>query len=126
MVTYSDLDINFIEHPVRRELLVKTDAEAVKSAVRNLILTNLYERPFRPDIGSGIRALLFEPIDEITSNALREAIRVTITNSEPRANLIRIGVDTLPDEYSYSITIVFSLLNSSDPISIPLILRRIR
>lgn len=126
MVIYSDIDIGFVEHPVKNELLVKTDADAIKSAVRNLLLTNFYERPFRPDIGCGIRGLLFEPVDDITASALRDAIRVTITNSEPRVNLIRVDVVPSPDKYFYEVTVLFSLLNSSNAISLPLVLRRIR
>ena len=84
---YSDLDLNFAVTPGKKDVNKKKDIEAVKQSVRNLILTNHYERPFHPEIGSSVRSLLFENINPITTNILKRAIGEVITNFEPRARL---------------------------------------
>jgi phage baseplate assembly protein W len=69
---FSDLDLNFIIHPVKKDINVYTDEMAVINALKNLILTNYYERPFQPDLGSNVRKLLFENLDIITAAALEK------------------------------------------------------
>ena len=108
---YKDLNLNFSLHPGTKDISKKTDVEAVKQSVRNLILTNHYERPFHPEIGSGITNLLFEPLDPITANSLTRVIGEVITNFEPRAQVV--SVDARPDEEknSYEVTISFRVIN---------------
>ena len=60
---YQDLDLDFIAHPVRKDIVKKTGPDAVARAIRNLVLTNFYDRPFRPYIGSNAQKLLFENIN---------------------------------------------------------------
>lgn len=123
---YSDIPTNLDVHPVKEDLVLLTNEAAVKRSIRNLILTDPYERPFNSTIGSGIRQSLFENIGQDTEYILTEKIKETIINYEPRASLVNISVKLLPDDNSYSATIVFSVLNSLTPITLDLILRRVR
>ena len=109
--SYSDLNLNFNKNPATKDVAKLKDVEAVKRAVRNLILTNRFERPFHPEIGSGITNLLFEPLDPITANSLSRVIGEVITNFEPRAQLISVDARPNPDTNSYEVTIDFRVIN---------------
>lgn len=108
---YKDIALSFERNAATKDVIVKKDVDAVKQSVRNLILTNHYERPFQPEIGSGISNLLFEPLDPITANSITRVIGEVITNFEPRAQLI--SVDAQPDYNgnSYEVTINFRVIN---------------
>ena len=108
---YKDLALSFERNDNTKDIIVKKDIEAVKQSVRNLILTNHFERPFHPEIGSGITGLLFEPIDPITANSLSRLIQETIENFEPRARLTAIDVRPNFDTNSYEISIGFRIVN---------------
>lgn len=123
---YSDLTTNFNIHPVKGDLVLLKDSDAVKRSIRNLILTDPYERFFNPTVGSGINASLFENMGRDTETILRIKITETIENFEPRANLLNVTVKALPDENAYSVTIVFSVINNIQPIQLDFILRRVR
>ena len=83
--TYSDLNLNFTRNPATGDVARLTDIEAVKRSVRNLILTNQFERPFHPEIGSSVRALLFENVTPLNAILLEDRIREVIINFEERA-----------------------------------------
>ena len=85
--TFKDLDLDFGLNSVTKDVNKLTDAEAIKRSVRNLINTNNYERPFRPEIGSGIRGLLFEPMTELTSHFMQLKIAEVLNEYEPRISL---------------------------------------
>lgn len=125
-VIYSDFYNDFDPHPVSGDLLRLTNENAVKRSIRNLLTTGKGERPYRPDIGSGLNRLLFEPISPVTEQLLVESIEETINHHEPRASLKYINVDANPDSNSYIATIVFSLVNIIEPITLSVILQRIR
>ena len=125
-VIYSDLFTNFVVHPELNDLVVKKNEESVKQAIRNLILTNKYERPFQPNLGSNIQNYLFEPITSITTKNIQDEITSTIENYEPRAQLISVVVTPYIDENAYAITITFYILNSSTPVTLSTILYRVR
>jgi phage baseplate assembly protein W len=100
--TYSDLDLNFTIHPVKKDINRVTGDMAVISSIKNLILTNHYERPFQPNIGSNIRRLLFENMDNITASSIENEIRQTVLNYEPRANITRINaIADFDDDNAY-------------------------
>lgn len=124
--TYSDFGTAFVEHPVRRELSVVSDENAIKQAIRNLVQTDFYERPFEPSKGCGIRGLLFEPISPQTAGAIEDAVRTAIENWEPRARLRSVKADARPDQNFYSVLITFTLVNSDQPVSVPVLLYRVR
>jgi phage baseplate assembly protein W len=123
---YSDLDLNFTVHPVRKDINKHTDEMAVINAVKNLILTNHYERPFQPDIGSNVRKLLFENLDIVTAGALEKEITQTIENFEPRVGVL--GITVLPDfdNNSFNVTLNFNIINRTEPVTISFLLERIR
>ena len=108
---YSDLGLSFEKNDATKDLIVKKDVDAVKQSVRNLILTNHYERPFHPEIGSSVTALLFEPMNPITANVLQRAVTEVIENFEPRARLVSVIASAVPDRNSYEITISFYVVN---------------
>ena len=109
---YSDLDLFFNKKTTSKDISKVTNIQAVKRSVRNLILTNHYEKPFHPEIGSGIRAILFEPITPLVSHILTRKVEDVIENFEPRARLI--GVKAAPDldRNAYEITIKFYVANA--------------
>tara|TARA_B100000900_G_scaffold74372_1_gene59342 strand:- start:61 stop:504 length:444 start_codon:yes stop_codon:yes gene_type:complete len=108
---YKDLALSFERNTATKDVIIKKDVDAVKQSVRNLIMTNHYERPFHPEIGSGISQLLFEPLDPITSNSLTRVISEVITNFEPRAQLVAVDSRPDPDSNSYEVTIAFRVIN---------------
>ena len=81
---YTDMDLNITPHPSTGDLILKQDKDAVKRSLRNIMLTNDYERPFRPGFGANLRALLFELADDITKYEIRKQITEAIQNFEPR------------------------------------------
>lgn len=124
--TFSDIDFNFTRHPVTNDVAVVYDEESIKRSVKNLVMTQNYERPFHSEIGSQIRGLLFEPALPITAVLLKRAISDTIINFEPRVRLISVDVKYTPDTNAVVATITFTIVNTSRPISINLVLKRTR
>jgi len=124
--SFRDLDLKFTIHPIRKDINVHKNEYAIINSVKNLILTNFYERPFQPEIGSNIRRLLFDNIDSIIAAQLERAIEETILNFEPRVQISNITAIPKPDENRYSLQLEFFVINSSNPISINFFLERIR
>ena len=75
---YKDLDLNFLIHPVRKDINKHKDEMAVINSIKNLMMTNHYERPFQPDLGSNVRRLLFENLDKITAISMEREIRQVV------------------------------------------------
>lgn len=123
---YSDFTTSFDIHPTKLDLVTTTNEEAVKRSIRNLLLTDRGERLFNPILGSDIRSLLFENFSPQTESSLRDYIETTINNYEPRANLIDVIVSAFPEANAYSVTVVFSVINKSEPIVLDILLNRIR
>jgi len=108
---YKDLNLNFGINPVTGDVTTVTDVIAVKRSVRNLLLTNHYDRPFHPEIGSNVPALLFENVGPITGNQLQRAIEEMIGNFEPRARITAVECVPIAESNSYNITIHFYVEN---------------
>ena len=108
---YKDLALSFEKNDNTKDVIVKKDIEAVKQSVRNLILTNHYERPFHPEIGSNVTAILFEPMNPITANSLTRVIEEVIVNFEPRARLVSVDARPNLDRNAYEVTISFYVRN---------------
>jgi hypothetical protein len=123
---FSDLDLNFNPHPVSGDIVKKYDENAIKQSIKNLMLTQNYERPFHSEIGSQIKSLLFELPTSMTGSLIKRQIMDTITNFEPRANILDVTVLLSPDNNGIYCTIVFTVINSTTPISIDLFLERTR
>ena len=124
--TFSDLDLNFTKHPITKDVARKTGNNAIIGALRNLVFTNFYERPFNPKFGSNIRAMLFEPLDPLTGTILQKEIKILIENYEPRVSLRDIQVVADFDRDSYQVTITFFTVNSTQPLRTVLFLNRLR
>ena len=124
--TWSDLDLDFQAHPVTKDIVTKTDVEAVKRSVRNLILTNRYERPFQPQIDGGVTRHLFELSSPMTKSNIEGAVKNAIANFEPRASVISVFVGGDPSNNGYDVTINFRVVNQPDPVTIELFLERLR
>jgi phage baseplate assembly protein W len=123
---YSDIDFTFLPKPVVKDIALSYDTQAIIRSIRNLLLTNYYERPFNPDLGSSLNATLFENISDVSSAILENTISTTIKNYEPRAILKDINVNPLPDQNAYSVTISFYTENNATATSITLLLERDR
>ena len=123
---YKDLDLNFGRNVVTNDVNKLTDVEAVKRSVRNLILTNHYERPFHPEIGSGIRGLLFEPISPLTSIALQRKVEEVLLNFEPRINLVQVLSNADIDRNAYNLKIMFYVVGNDEPVEVETFLERLR
>ena len=123
---YSDFMTNLDTSPLSRDVSVLTDIDAVKKSVRNLILTNFYERPFQPGIGSGIRSLLFENQTPVIEAQIKRAVNDTLQNYEPRAKVIDVRVISNIDYNELRVIIVFYVLGKADPVSVDLIIDRVR
>lgn len=123
---YSDLDLDFIAHPSTGDVMKKTGNEAIKRSVRNLILTNFYDRPFRPYIGSNAQKILFDNANPLTAGFLKNAIKEVIDNFEPRVKLIQTDVVFDLENNGYAVRLLFVVLNTNEPVVTTLFLERIR
>lgn len=123
---YIDFDLNFNVHPIKKDINKHKDAKAVINSVKNLVLTNHYERLFHPEIGSNIRKMLFEPMDNITAIAIEREIREVIENFEPRVTIQTLDVVPYYDYDSFHVTLSFFIINRTEPITIKFLLERIR
>jgi phage baseplate assembly protein W len=124
---YKDLDLFFGKKSATKDISKVNGVQAVKRSVRNLILTNIYEKPFHPEIGSGIRDLLFEPLSPITAFVLSQKVEDVIENFEPRARLVGVRANPDLDRNSYEITIEFYVQNApTELVDTTVLLERLR
>ena len=123
---YRDLDLDFTANSATKDIQKLTDVEAVKRSVRNLINTNHYERPFHPEIGSNLRAMLFENITPQMTHALSKQIDLLIRNFEPRARLVQINVQPAIERNGYRAQISFFVVNTPERVEMESFLERLR
>ena len=123
---FKDLDLNFTIHPVRKDVNTHKGEYAIINSVKNLVLTNHYERPFQPELGSNIRRLLFENVDSVMAAQIEREIEETINNFEPRAEVSKVTAVASPNENRYNVELEFFVINSPNPITINFFLERIR
>jgi len=124
---YKDLDLFFGRKSATKDISKVNGIQAIKRSVRNLILTNIYEKPFHPEIGSGIRDLLFEPLSPITAFVLSQKVEDVIENFEPRARLVGVRANPDLDRNSYEITIEFYVQNApTELVDTTVLLERLR
>ena len=118
---------SLVKSATSKDISKVTDIQAVKRSIRNLVLTNHYEKPFHPEIGSGVRDMLFEPMTPLTAHILTRKIEDVIENFEPRAKLI--GVRAIPnlDRNEYEVTIEFYVVNApTELVDLTVFLERLR
>ena len=123
---YKDLNLDFSFNTATKDITKITDVEAVKRSVRNLINLNHYEKPFHPEVGSNLRAMLFELMTPQMNHVISKQIQKLITNYEPRARLVQVA--TIPDfdRNAYNCKIFFYVVNQPEPVTVETFLERLR
>jgi phage baseplate assembly protein W len=124
--TFSDFLSDLNPHPVSGDIVKYTKENSVIRSIRNLLLTDRFERLYQPDIGTDIRKMLFEPMDSTTAQNISVFTQQTITKFEPRAKIISIDVLPDPENNRYVVSLVIVVINKQDPISFNITLDRIR
>lgn len=122
---YKDIDLTFAKKP-SGEIYKKTDAAAVKQAVKNLLLTNKFEKPFQPEFGGDLNNLLFELVDNDTVYEIDGAIREAIKKYEPRARVRQVATNLQPDANSISVTITFQIVSTEEIVTLDTTITRLR
>jgi phage baseplate assembly protein W len=123
---YKDLNLDFQQNTATKDIQKITDVESVKRSVRNLINTNHYEKPFRPQVGSNLRAMLFELISPQMNHAISKEIDLLIRNYEPRCRLVEVSSNPQIDKNAYAVTISFYVVNHPEPVVVESFLERLR
>ncbi len=123
---YSDLNASLTIHPVVKDLMPLKDIDAVKNSVKNLLMTNQFDKPFHPEIGSNVTQYLFEPIDQITAVSISAEIKRVLEIFEKRVNLTRIQVIPNIDANRYEVTIGFNVNYFETETEINFYLERLR
>lgn len=124
--TFTDFDAAFNRNAITGDVPVKTDARAISFQIKNLIMTLNGERPFNRNIGQSARRLLFNLHGQQTNIVLKKLITDTISNYEPRADLIAININDSPDNNRIYVSVVYKIVNTEQPITVNIILERTR
>jgi len=122
---YSDIDLTFAKRP-SGDVYKKTDAAAVKQAVKNLLLTDLGEKPFNPYFGGGLNALLFELADDESNVLVADQVRFALENFEPRAKFISVIPNIQPDRNTARLRVEFQVINTSEIVTFETTITRLR
>ena len=123
---YRDIPMSFNVHPVTGNMKLVANAESIKQSVKNIVLTNFYERPYQPELGGNVLAQLFENMSPITEYNVTQNIRQALENNEPRAIVEDIITTPVEDQNTLRVTIKFSVRNIPEPIEVDVLLERIR
>ena len=124
--TFSDLDLNFLQHPATKDIRKKVGENSIKQSIKNLIMTNPLEKPFQPEIGCGVYNLLFEPMMPSTALEKEESITDVINSYEPRVSLGAVRVTENSSMNGYDVYISFSIINSEQLVEVDFFLERMR
>ena len=128
---YRDISLYFTPNPVSGDVTQITDVQDIKRSVRNLVLTNRWDRPFHPEIASRVRESLFEMFTPVTINIIRNAIEDVLRIYEPRVDVTEIAVEdpdfNYMDQNTLPIKIFFTLKNAPETLeNVNVVLERIR
>lgn len=121
---FSDLDISFVAHPISGDVAIKKDSDAIKRSVRNIVLTNHYERPFKPSFGANLRRLLFETIGVGMTNKAAKEIAKALTILEPRISNVTFDIKNRGNEMN--ITIYYVIVNTQQQQDLEFTVSRVR
>jgi len=124
-IDYLDVDLSFTKKPAG-DIYKKKDAAAVKQAIKNLLLTDYYEKPFQPFFGGNLRAMLFELADEETEEDVESNIYNAIETYEPRAEIQSVDVNVLPDQNDMRVSVVFKIISTEEIVTFTTNLSRLR
>ena len=122
---YTDIDLNITPHPSSGDLVLKQDKEAVKRSVRNIMLTNNYERPFKPNFGANLRGLLFELADDMTKFEIRNQISEALEMLEPRVTIDEIYLQQTRNNEMH-VNMHYGVVGVREPQTLEVILQRVR
>ena len=120
-----DIDFHFTPHPLTGDLTTKSRSSAINQALKNIVLTNYYERGFNIEVATNIRGSLFELFSPLDAQVLKDNINRAINNFEPMVELIDVYVDTRGDHDIYA-TIIYTELNDPEPRNVEVLLDRLR
>lgn len=123
---WADLNLKLTRHPIRKDIMPLKDDQAIKNSVKNLILTNFFERPFQPQVGANLRGLLFEPADAITKYELSDGVKQVLIDYEPRIRVSRVGIEDQSDRNAYRITVYFQIIEMDLNTEVEIVLQRLR
>ena len=123
---FKDLNLDFQQNSATKDITKITDVEAVKRSVRNLINLNHYEKPFHPEIGSNLRAMLFETISPQITHSITKQIENLLKNFEPRARVIQVNTQPQFDRNSYRVSISFYVVKLPEPVQVESFFERLR
>lgn len=126
LTVYADFRKDLMANPLTGDIVSRLNEDAVKEALKNLILTDKGERLFQPYIGSDVRKSLFDNMTPATVKMIEQNVRATINNFEPRVNLIDVEVIADPDNYKVQINISFYVRNVQEPVTVSIFLERVR
>ena len=125
--SFKDLNLGFKKHPVTDDLVVTKDEAAIKQAIVSLLLTDPGKRLFQPELGSGLRSFLFEPLDSATAALINASVRDTLDRYEPRIDIIDITTTPNSDENGYEVSLSFEVVGTEiAPLAVELFLERTR
>ena len=110
---YSDIDFRFKPHPITGDVTIKYDSDAIRRSVRNIVLTNFYERPFKPSLGSNIINQLFENSSPRAQNRSASKIKKIIEDFEPRVQNVKIAFGEVSDRNELNITVFYNIKNNA-------------
>ena len=123
---YTDLDL-FFGRKTNSDVNKVTDVQAVKRSIRNLVLLNVYEKPFHPEIAGGVREMLFEIMSPVTAQIIARKIEDVIRNFEPRARLVAVRATPDLDRNAYEVTVEFYVVNApTELVDLTVMLERLR
>jgi phage baseplate assembly protein W len=122
---YSDLNLSFTKNPATKDVSKYFDVQAIKRAVKNIILTNKYEKPFNPSFGCNLRGFLFENISDPMMVIIKDRVAKAITDYEPRVSVENISV-TNDDKNGLNIVVSLLIIGSTDPVTVSTFLQRVR
>ena len=123
---FKDLNLDFQQNAATKDIQKITDVESVKRSVRNLLNTNHYEKPFHPEVGSNLRAMLFELMSPQINHLITKQIEHLLNNYEPRCRLVEVYTQPMIDRNGYSVQISFYVQNYPNPVVVESFLERLR
>ena len=124
--SFSDLNLLFTASPSTGDITKKVDEEAIKASLRNLISTKNYERPFHPEIGCQLFALLIENFTSVTTQVMRKTIADVVNKFEPRVNILDIKLSETEDQNNLDVSITFKIINTERPVTLNTSIQRVR
>lgn len=123
---FSDFGIDLQAHPIKRDVLRYTNEAAIKRSILNILQTNYYERFYQPYVGANLRQLLFEQATPEVLSSIRNYVITAIKKFEPRVNVTSITTSYSQDELEVYINLVFTIVNTTAPVTLNIILNRVR